>query len=80
MQSVINGMVQVAGSTDRIVRVQRGQDSVTRILDDQHVGALTRGPAGTIAANGIESGLLREIRRVAVEGAKTSWVGHLALG
>ena len=80
MPSVIKGMVQVAGSTYRIVRVQRGQYSVTRLLDDQHVGAFSLGSVGTITAQGIEPGLLREIMRVAIQGAKTSWVGQLALG
>ena len=80
MQSVIKGMVQVAGSTYRIVRVQRGHYSVIRILDDQRVGAFTSSPPTTAAADGIEPGLLREIMRVAIQGAKTSWVGHLALG
>ncbi|MEI9941354.1 MAG: hypothetical protein WDO69_29395 [Pseudomonadota bacterium] len=80
MQSVIKGMVQVAGSTYRIVRVQRGQYSVIRILDDRRVGDFTASPAATTAVEGIEPALLREIMRVAIQGAKTSWVGHLALG
>jgi hypothetical protein len=80
MQSVIKGMVQVAGSTYRIVRVQRGQYSVIRILDDRRVGGFTATHPATAAADGIEPGLLREIMRVAVQGAKTSWVGQLALG
>jgi hypothetical protein len=80
MQSVIKGMVQVAGSTYRIIRVERGQYSVIRILDDQRVGSFTASPAAIIAADGIEPALLREIKRVAIQGAKTSWAGHLALG
>lgn len=80
MQSVIKGMVQVAGSTYRIVRVERGRYNVIRILDDQRVGSFSAGPTAAVAADGIEPGLLREIKRVAVQGAKTSWAGHLALG
>ncbi|HEY0467200.1 MAG TPA: hypothetical protein VGC79_23530 [Polyangiaceae bacterium] len=80
MQSVIKGMVQVAGSTYRIVRVQCGHYSVSRILDDRHVGGFTSGPAGAVAAEGIEPELLREIMRTAIQNAKTSWTGHLALG
>ncbi|HEX2671072.1 MAG TPA: hypothetical protein VHM25_09390 [Polyangiaceae bacterium] len=80
MQSVIKGMVQVAGSTYRIVRVERGRYSVIRILDDQRVGSFTAGPVAAVAAVGIEPALLCEIRRVAMQGAKTSWAGHLALG
>jgi hypothetical protein len=80
MQSVTKGMVQVAGSTYRIVRMYRGQYSVIRILDDQRVGSFSARPAATVVAEGIEPALLREIMRVAIQGAKTSWAGHLALG
>ena len=80
MQTVVKGMVQVAGTTYRIVRVQRGQYNVVRILDDAAVGVFSNGPTVEIAANGIDTALMREIVRVAIQGAKTSWVGRLALG
>jgi hypothetical protein len=80
MQTVVKGMVQVAGTTYRIVRVQRGQYNVVRILDDTSVGAFSNGPTVEVAANGIDPALMREIVRVAIQGAKTSWVGRLALG
>jgi len=79
MQSVIKGMVQVAGSTYRIVRVQPGQYRVNRI-PHRHVGGFTSRPAGTLVAEGIEPALLREIMRTAIQNARTSWTGHLALG
>ncbi len=80
MQSVVKGMVQVAGITYRIVRVSRGQYNVVRILDDQSVGAFTNGPTVQVSPHNIDAVLLREIVRVAIQGAKTSWVGRLALG
>jgi hypothetical protein len=80
MQTVVKGMVQVAGTTYRIVRLQRGQYNVVRILDDVRVGGFSNGPVVELAPNGIEPALMREIARVAIQGAKTSWVGRLALG
>ena len=79
MQTVVKGMVQVAGTTYRIVRVQRGQYNVVRILDDTSVGGFSNGPTVAVAPNGIDATLMREIVRVAIQGAKTSWVGRLAL-
>ena len=38
MQSVVKGMVQVAGTTYRIVRLTPGHYNVVRILDDTCVG------------------------------------------
>ena len=35
----IKGMVQVAGTTYRIVRRERGHYDVVRILDDERVGS-----------------------------------------
>ena len=80
MQTVVKGMVQVAGTTYRIVRVTRGQYKVVRILDDAAVGVFSNGPTVELEPTGIDRALLREIMRVAVQGAKTSWVGRLALG
>ena len=80
MQSVVKGMIQVAGTTYRIVRVAHGQYNVIRILDDARVGAFSSGTAAKAVANGIDDRLMREIARIAIQGAKTSWVGPLALG
>ena len=80
MQTVVKGMVQVAGTTYRIVRLKRGHYNVVRILDDTQVGAFSNGPTVEMTANGVDPGLLREIVRVAIQGAKTSWVGRFAVG
>jgi hypothetical protein len=76
MQIVVKGMVQVAGSTFRIVRVKRGHYEVIRILDDTRVGSFWSEP--TLAYSD-GTPLLREVARCAIQGGKTTWVGRLDL-
>ncbi|HWZ87896.1 MAG TPA: hypothetical protein VNW92_03575 [Polyangiaceae bacterium] len=78
MRLVVKGMVQVEGRTYRIVRVKRGHYSVVRVLDDVRVGMFSAGISFDMAPEGIAVELMREIARVAIQGAKTSWVGRLA--
>ncbi len=80
MQTVVKGMVQVCGTTYRIVRLSRGQYNVVRILDDTRVGSFSSGPSISVTPASIDAALMREIVRVAIQGAKTSWVGRGALG
>ena len=80
MQTVVKGMVQVAGTTYRIVRLKPGEYGVVRLLDDVRVGAFSNAPVVQVSPDGIDAPLMREIARVAIQGAKTSWVGRLALG
>ena len=80
MQTVVKGMVQVAGTTYRIVRLKHGEYNVVRLLDDVRVGAFSNAPAAFVSPDGIDASLMREIARVAIQGAKTSWMGRLALG
>ena len=78
MQTV-KGMVLVDGATYRIVRTARAQYDVIRIADDTLVGAFKSAPRVEVTASTIGLGQLREIARVAIQGAKTSWVGRLEL-
>jgi hypothetical protein len=78
MALVVKGMVQVAGTTYRIVRVKRGHYNVVRVLDDLGVGTFTAGKSFAMEPLGIEPELMREIARVAIQGAKTTWAGRLA--
>lgn len=78
MALVVKGMVQVAGTTYRIVRVKRGQYNVVRVLDDVGVGTFSAGKTFEMTPLGIDDELLREIARVAIQGAKTTWVGRIA--
>ena len=78
MQFVVKGMVQVAGSTFRIVRVTRGHYEVVRILDDAQVGSFWLEPSLRVS-DGASGELLREVARCAIQGGKTSWIGRLDL-
>jgi len=78
VQLVVKGMVQVEGTTYRIVRTRRGHYSAVRVLDDVQVGMFSAGTSVEVIPEGIDVELMREIARVAIQGAKTSWVGRLA--
>jgi hypothetical protein len=81
MQTLVKGMVQVAGTTYRIVRIKRGAYNVVRILDDVRVGGFVSGPTVEVSASeGFDSSLMLEITRVAIHGAKVSWVGRALPG
>jgi hypothetical protein len=75
---VIKGMVQVGGSTYRIVRVRPSQYAVIRIQDDLAVGGFTSFPRVEVTTSSIELSVMREIARVAVLTGKTSWAQRLA--
>jgi hypothetical protein len=78
MGLVVKGMVQVEGTTYRIVRLKRGHYKVVRVLDDLSVGWFSVGSSFEMAPEGIDGDLMREIARVAIQGAKTTWVGRIA--
>ncbi|HEX3777395.1 MAG TPA: hypothetical protein VHV51_23145 [Polyangiaceae bacterium] len=78
MAVVVKGMVQVQGTTYRIVRIKRGHYNVVRVLDDIAVGTFSAGKAFDVQPAGINEELLREIARVAIQGAKTTWAGRIA--
>jgi hypothetical protein len=78
MQAV-KGMVLVEGATYRIVRTSRANYDVVRIADDTLVGSFQSAPRLEVSAAKIDSRLLRDIARSAIQGAKTSWVGRLEL-
>ena len=75
MARKVKGMVQLAGVTYRIIRVATGSYSVVRISDDQTVGSFQLAPQLGIEALHIEPALLREVARLAIHTAKTSYVG-----
>jgi hypothetical protein len=78
MQAV-KGMVLVNGATYRIVRLASAHYDIVRISDDTKVGAFKSAPRLEVTAASIDHGLVREIARTAIQGAKTSWVGRLEL-
>jgi hypothetical protein len=77
MGQVVKGMVHFEGTTYRIVRIKRGHYNVIRVLDDIAVGSFTSGTSVEIAAQGIDPSVLRDVVRLAIQGAKTSWLGRL---
>jgi len=76
--AAVKGMVQVHGSTYRIMRVSPSTYEVIRVLDDTSVGTFRSTPL-EVTASVIDPALLRQVARTAIQGAKTSWVGKLAL-
>lgn len=77
MGLIVKGMVQVDGTTYRIVRLKRGHYKVIRVLDDASVGMFSVGTTFEMTPEGIDGELMREIARVAIQGAKTTWVGRI---
>jgi hypothetical protein len=78
MSRKVKGMVSLQGVTYRIVRVATGSYSVVRIRDDREVGSFQTAPALGIEASLIEPDLLREVARLAIHTAKTSYAGFPA--
>ncbi|MEO8901172.1 MAG: hypothetical protein ABI488_05810 [Polyangiaceae bacterium] len=78
MQIVVKGMVQVSGTTFRIVRTTRGHYEVFRILDDTRIGSFWCEP-GLVVSESPDAELLREVARCAIQRGKCTWVGPLAL-
>ena len=75
----VKGMVLVEGVTYRIVRTAQAEYAVVRVLDDLTVGMFRNAPRIEVTSAAIEPKLMREVARMAIQGAKTSWVGRLGL-
>jgi hypothetical protein len=72
---LVKGMVQVGGTTYRIVRVERGHYDVVRILDDERLGSFRARPKLTVTSGDEEAVMV--VARAAIQTGKTSWVGRL---
>jgi len=72
----VKGMVQVDGVTYRIVRVASARYDVIRVLDDLRVGGFQSAPTFEVTAVVVTEVALREIAKMAIQRAKTSWVGR----
>jgi hypothetical protein len=71
----IKGMVQVFGTTYRIVRVRHGSYEVTRIHDEAVVGSFACGQTVQFTPLLIDGTLMGQIARAAVQQGRTSWMG-----
>ncbi len=78
MTKKVKGMVQLAGVTYRIVRIATGAYSVVRIADDCEVGSFQTVPTLSVEASVVAPALLREIARLAIHLAKTSYIAFRA--
>jgi hypothetical protein len=74
MARKVKGMVQLAGVTYRIVRVALGSYTVVRISDDADVGGFMLAPSLGFESRGLALDVLREVARLAIHTAKTSYV------
>ena len=75
----VKGMVQVLGSTYRVVRVGFGAYQVVRLLDDAEVGRFSTVPQARVESTVLDPNVMSEVVRAAIQGAKTSWVGRLSI-
>jgi hypothetical protein len=73
----VKGMVQLAGTTYRIVRLEAHRYEVIRILDDSPVGSFRLAGRLEVTPGSLDADEVREIARMAIRNAKTSWVGPL---
>ena len=73
---VIKGMVQVLGTTYRVVRLRLGFYQVVRIHDEAVVGAFACMKTLEIIAASVDAALMRQIAFAAVQQGKTSWMGR----
>jgi len=73
---VIKGMVQVLGTTYRVVRLQVGRYQVVRIHDEAVVGAFACMKTLEIIAASVDAALMRQIASAAIQQGKTSWMGR----
>ena len=76
MMQAVKGMVQVAGTTFRIVRVEPCRYDVIRIVDDVRVGSFQTAPV-KVLDHAVDYEQMREIALAAVHEGKTSWVHRL---
>jgi hypothetical protein len=76
MMQLVKGMVQVGGTTYRIVRLERGLYEVVRILDDASLGTFRARPSVQVTSGENEE-LVLLVARAAIQTGKTSWVGRL---
>ena len=75
MQAV-KGMVQVADTTFRIVRIGPSRYDVIRIVDDVCIGSFQTAPVKVLVHN-VDYELVRKVALAAVHEGKTSWVHRL---
>jgi hypothetical protein len=74
MRSLTKGMVQVGSVTYRVGRIAAGQYEIVRLLDDSRIGTFSPGTGDPPICERPDSELVREIARLAMKQARTTWV------
>jgi hypothetical protein len=72
MSTTSKGMVQVSGTTYRIVRAGSAHQ-VFRVADDRFVGSFTFGPALSLLECRIDAESLRAVARQALRSSRLDW-------
>ena len=69
----VKGMIQFGGATYRIVKIEKGQYDVIRILDEVKIGRFETVPRLRVHPEGVAEKLLLDISLTAMKQAKISW-------
>ena len=72
---VIRGMVEVLGTTYRIIELHKASYEIVRIHDDVRMGGFSCAGALTTTPLGVDAALMKKIASAAVRQGKTSWLG-----
>ncbi len=71
------GMVQVAGTTYRIIRAVSGQYEVVRIIDNRRVGTFVTDPKLQVTSHTVERSIMMDIALSALRTGRTTWIRRL---
>lgn len=74
---LVQGMIQVSGTTYRVARMRHGDYQVTRISDDVVVGSFDCAQTVQVTALRIDALLMKQLASAAVQQGRTSWMGTL---
>jgi hypothetical protein len=75
---IIKGMVQVLGTTYRVVQIEASSYQVIRIRDEVLAGTFSCTRKRSIVAHSVEAGLMKRIAAAAVQQGRTTWMRPLA--
>lgn len=70
------GMVQVLGTTYRLLRVRSASYQVVRIHDEALAGSFSCGRTLELVPEAVDLPLMRQLASAAVRGGKTGWMGR----
>jgi hypothetical protein len=71
----VKGMVQLFGTTYRIVRLKMGYYQVVRIHDEVVAGWFSCDQSLVVTPGAVDTPLMQQLASLAVQRGKTSWMG-----